>query len=116
MTHNEQGLALLGDLKNVRPVLLPNRIADDEINNKKPNGYSPAGTEDAMLLKMKLQRPAPITPNPMLYAYPFYSVVYNVGLLVVVGWLWCVGQGRLLGRLASVLGFCVSDHVPDLQR
>ncbi len=73
-------------------------------------------TEDAMLLKLKLQRPAPITPNPMLYAYPFYSVVYNVGLLVVVGWLWCVGQGRLLGRLASVLGFCVSDHVPDLQR
>jgi len=29
--------------------------------------------------------------------------------------LW-VGQGRLLGRLASVRWVCVPDHVPDLQR
>ena len=69
-----------------------------------------------MLLKMKLQRPAPILANPMLYAHPFYSVVYNVGLVVVVGWLRCVGQGRLLGRLASVRWVCVPAHVPDLQR
>lgn len=61
---NVNGLALLGDLKIVRPVLLPNRIAADEINNKKLNIYSSAGTEDAMLLKMKLQGHAPITPNP----------------------------------------------------
>ena len=65
VTANEQGLALLGDLKIVRPVLLPNRITDDEIKNKKPNRYSSAGTEDAMLLKMMLQGHAPITPNPM---------------------------------------------------
>ena len=52
----------------------------------------------------------------MLYAYPFYSVVYNVGLVVVVGWLRWVGQGRLLGRLASVRWVCVPAHVPDLQR
>jgi hypothetical protein len=58
-------LALLGDLKNVRPELLPNRITDDEVNNKKPNRYSSAGTKDAMLLKLKLQGQAPITPNPM---------------------------------------------------
>jgi hypothetical protein len=32
MAYNEQGLALLGDLKNVRPVLLPNRITKDEVN------------------------------------------------------------------------------------
>ena len=62
---NVQGLALLGDLKIVRPVLLPNRITADEINNKKPNRYSSAGTEDAMLLKLMLQGHAPITPNPM---------------------------------------------------
>jgi hypothetical protein len=30
---NEQGLALLGDLENVRPVPQPNRITDDEDNN-----------------------------------------------------------------------------------
>ena len=54
--------------------------------------------------------------TPLLYAYPFYLVVYNVGLVVVVGWLRCVGQGRLLGRLAFVSGLCVPDHVPDLQR
>ena len=65
IAHNVQGLALLGDLKIVRPVLLPNRITDDEINNKKPNRNSSAGTEDAMLLKLKLQGHAPITPNPM---------------------------------------------------
>jgi len=62
---NVQGLALLGDLKNVRPVLLPNRITDDEDNNKKLNRYSSAGTKDAMLLKLKLQGQAPITPSPM---------------------------------------------------
>jgi hypothetical protein len=58
-------LALLGDLKNVRPVLLPNRVTDDEINNKKPNRITSARTKDAMLLKMMLQGHAPITPNPM---------------------------------------------------
>jgi hypothetical protein len=51
-----QGLALLGDLKVVRPVLLPNRITDDEINNKKPNRYSSDGTEDAMLLRLIFTR------------------------------------------------------------
>ena len=54
--------------------------------------------------------------NPLLYAYPIFSVIYNVGLVVVVGWLRCVGQGRLLGRLASVRWVCVPAHVPDLQR
>jgi hypothetical protein len=76
----------------------------------------PARTTAAMLMMMKLQRPAPILANPMLYAYPFYLVIYNVGLVVVVGWLRCVGQGRLLGRLASVRWVCVPDHVPDLRR
>lgn len=65
MAAYEQGLALLGDLKNVRPVLLPKKITDDEVNNKKSNIYSSAGTKDAILLKLKLQGHAPITPNPM---------------------------------------------------
>jgi len=76
----------------------------------------PARTTAAMMLKMKLQRPAPILANPMLYAYPFYSVVYNVGLVVVAGCVLWVGQDRLLGRLASVRWVCVPDYVPDLQR
>ena len=62
---NGQGLALLGDLKNVRPELKPDWKTDDEDNNKKPNRNSSAGTKDAMLLKLKLQGHAPITPNPM---------------------------------------------------
>ena len=62
------------------------------------------------------ERQAQLLQNPMLYAYPFYSVVYNVGLVVVIGWLRWVGQGRLLGRLAFVSGLCVPAHVPDLQR
>ncbi len=81
-----------------------------------PTDVCPARTNAAMLLKMKLQRPAPILANPMLYAYPFYLVVYNVGLVVVIGWLRCFGQGRLLGRLAFVRWVCVPAHVPDLQR
>jgi hypothetical protein len=52
-------------------VLLPNRITADEINNKKPNRITSAGTKDAMLLKLKLQGHAPITPNPMLNAGGF---------------------------------------------
>jgi hypothetical protein len=80
-----------------------------------PTDVCPARTTAAMLLMMKLQRLAPILANPLLYAYPFYSVVYNVGLVVVVGWLRCFGQGRLLGRLASVLWICAPAHVPDLQ-
>jgi hypothetical protein len=81
-----------------------------------PTDVCPARTTAAMLLKMKLQRPAPILANPMLYAYPFSAVVYNVGLVVVAGCVLWVGQGRLLGRLASVRWVCVPDHVPDLQR
>ena len=52
----------------------------------------------------------------MLYAYPISSILYNVGLVVVVGCVLWVGQGRLLGRLASVRWVCVPAHVPDLQR
>ena len=74
VAYNVQGLALLGDLKIVRPVLLPHRITADEVNNKKPNRYSSAGTKDAMLLKMKLQGQAPITPNPLLNAVLLYSI------------------------------------------
>ena len=39
-----------------------------------------------------------------------------MGLVVVAGCVLWVGQGRLLGRLASVRWVCVPDHVPDLQR
>ena len=69
-----------------------------------------------MLLKMKLQRQAPLAAIPMLYAYPISSVFYNVGLCQPVECYLCVGQGRLLGRLASVRWVCVPAHVPDLQR
>jgi hypothetical protein len=64
MGHNDRGLALLGDLKTVRPVLLPNRITADEINNKKPNRITSAGTKDAMLLKLKLTRSCPNNAKP----------------------------------------------------
>ena len=37
-------------------------------------------------------------------------------MVVVAGCVLWVGQGRLLGRLASVRWVCVPDHVPDLQR
>jgi hypothetical protein len=37
VAHNEQGFAMLGNLKNVRPEPMPNLKTDDEDNNKKPN-------------------------------------------------------------------------------
>ena len=40
-----QGLALLGDLKNVRPELKPNWKTEVEDNNKKPNWNSSARTK-----------------------------------------------------------------------
>ena len=52
----------------------------------------------------------------MLYASPFYSVVYHVGLIVGAEFVLWVGQGRLLGSLDSVRWVCIPDHVPDLQR
>ena len=65
---------------------------------------------------MRIYSSASIAANPLLYAYPIFSVIYNVGLVVVAGCVLWVGQGRLLGRLASVRWVCVPDHVPDLQR
>ena len=44
VTHNEQGFAMLGYLKNVRPEPKPNWKTDDENNNKKPNWNSSART------------------------------------------------------------------------
>ena len=69
-----------------------------------------------MLLKVKLQRHAPLAAIPMLYAYPIIPVLYYVSLCQTVECCLCVGQGRLLGRLAFVRWVCVPDHVPDLQR
>ena len=81
-----------------------------------PTDVCPARTKAAMLLMMKLQGHAPLAQNRLLYAYPIYSVIYNVGLCRTVECCLCVGQGRLLGRLASVRWVCVPAHVPDLQR
>ena len=59
---------------------------------------------------------SPTCSNTNVVCIPFYSVVYNVSLCHPAERLWCVGQGRLLDRLASVLWVCAPDHVPDLQR
>jgi hypothetical protein len=60
-----------------------------------------------------------VRPNiakPPVVCTPFSSVIYNVSLCHPAERLWCVGQSRLLDRLASVLWVCAPDHVPDLQR
>jgi len=107
---------MLGDLKIVKPGTAADRKTNVQDYLQMPTDVCPARTTAAILLKMKLQRPAPILPNPLLYAYPFSAVFYNVGLVVVAGCVLWVGQGRLLGRLAFVQWVCVPDHVPDLQR
>ena len=79
-------------------------------------GVCPARTKAAMLLKMKITRSCPNNAKPPVVCIPFSSVVYNVSLCHPAEWLWWVGQGRFLDRLASVLWVCAPDHVPDLQR
>lgn len=79
-------------------------------------GVCPARTKAAMLLRMKITRSCPNNAKPPVVCIPVSSVVYNVSLCHPAERLWCVGQGRLLDRLASVLWVCAPDHVPDLQR
>jgi hypothetical protein len=54
--------------------------------------------------------------KPNVVCIPFFPVCENVSPCHPVEWLRCVGQGRLLDRLVSVLWVCAPDHVPDLQR
>ena len=64
----------------------------------------------------EVTRSCPNNAKPHVACTPFFSVCYNVSLCRPAKWLRCVGQGRLLDRLASVLWVCAPDHVPDLQR
>ena len=80
------------------------------------NDVCPARTTAAMLLMMKITMSCPTIGNTPVVCIPFSLVVYNVSLCHPAERLWCVGQGRLLDRLASVLWVCAPDHVPDLQR
>ena len=76
----------------------------------------PARTTAAMLLMMKITMSCPNNAKPPVVCIPFSSVCDNVSLCHPAERLRCVGQGRLLDRLASVLWVCAPDHVPDLQR
>ena len=69
-----------------------------------------------MLLMMKITMSCPNNAKPPVVCIPFSSVCDNVSLCHPAERLRCVGQGRLLDRLASVLRVCAPDHVPDLQR
>jgi hypothetical protein len=64
MAHNGYGLALLGDLENVRPVLLPNRITDDEDNNKKLNRITSSWNKRCHVAKDDVTRSCPNNAKP----------------------------------------------------
>ena len=116
ISHNGQGLLLCWYSLNVLPGTAADWKYEDEVNNKKLNRITSAGATADSDKKMRIYSSASIAANPLLYAYPIFSVIYNVGLCRTAWWLPCVGQGRLLGRLAFVLWVCVPAHVPDLQR
>ena len=66
VTHNEQGLALLRNLKNVRPESQPNTNKKVEVINQKSNRITSAETAADSELQPMFQRPAPITyPGPL---------------------------------------------------
>ena len=54
MAYNEQGLAKLGNLKNVKPVTAADWKTNVQDNNLKPTVACPARTTAAMLLLMKM--------------------------------------------------------------
>ena len=62
--HNEQGLAMLGDLKNVKPGTSADRKTNVQYNNQKHNDACPAQTTAAMLLKMKITTSCPNIAKP----------------------------------------------------
>ena len=66
-------------------------------------------------LLMNVSRSCPNCTKPFV-CIPFSSVCYYVGMWHPAERLLCVGQGRLLDRLAFVLWVCAPDHVPELQR
>lgn len=94
----------------------PNKNTKDEANKQKPNRITSAGTAADSDKMMKLTTSSHHIAKPPVVCTPFSSVFYNVSLCHPVEWLWWVGQGRLLDRLAFVLWVCAPDHVPDLQR
>ena len=67
VTYNEQGFAMLGDLKNVKPGTSANWKTNVQDYNQKPTDACPARTTAAMLLMMKITTSSPniAKPNPM---------------------------------------------------
>ena len=70
VAHNEQGLALLGDLKNVRPETQPNTNTKVEVNNQNSNRITSTETAADSELQPMFQRPASITYPGALRSVP----------------------------------------------
>ena len=66
ISHNEQVLLQVGYFITSSPEPLPNWKYKFEVNNKKPNRYSSAGTKVQRCKQPKFQRPAPLAAIPML--------------------------------------------------
>ena len=61
---NEQGFAMLGDLKNVKPGTAADLKTNVQDNNQKPTDVCPARTTVAMLLMMKIATSCPNIAKP----------------------------------------------------
>ena len=71
---NEQGLAKLGDLKNVKPGTAADYKTKVQDNNQKPTNVCPARTNAAMLLKMMITTSCPNIAKPHV-GRSFYSSI-----------------------------------------
>ena len=64
MAANEQGFAMLGDLKNVKPGTSADLKTNVQDNNQKLTDVCPARTTAAMLLMMKITTSCPNIAKP----------------------------------------------------
>ena len=64
VAYNEQGFAMLGDLKNVKPGTAADWKTNVQDNNQQPTDACPARTNAAMLLMMKSTTSCPNIAKP----------------------------------------------------
>jgi len=75
------GIAAGGIFHNVQPRTAAQLKYKVEVNNKKPNRYSSAGTKVQPCKQPKFQRPAPLAAIPMLGVRCFSSVTVALYIL-----------------------------------
>ena len=79
---NEQGFAMLGDLKNVKPGTAADWKTNVQDNNQKFSDACPARTTAAMLLMMKITTSCPNIAKPHVACSLVYKLSKKINILL----------------------------------